>query len=1125
MTVEVRGGLIGREHPVAVLRAEIRRGIESHGGLVLVTGEAGIGKTSLVAEAAEEARRLGALVLGGSCWDSGSAPGYWPWVQVMRGLRRGVPAEEWAAAREAGGDSLAALLGEGAAGEGADGFRLYDAVTSALVTVSQQRPVVVVLDDLHWADAASLRLLEFAARHTWFERLVLIGTYRDVEVEATGHPLRPLLAPLLAKATTITLTGLGRAQVAELMARTAGEEPSAELVDEVHRRTGGNPFFIEETARLWRGGGSLAAIPPGVRDTLTHRLSLLAAPVVDLLATAAVLGREFHRQVLAAAAGAPVAHVDRLLDQAVAARLVRAGEDGGFAFAHDLVRETLYGMLDEGDPARRHAAVVHAIDAAPDLAAHVLPADLARHAYLGGDHVEPARAVEHLLAAARRASTRLAADEAVGHYRRALERAAALGPARCALIAVDLGRELYHWGDIEGARRCHRQAAGYARQTADPEILGRIALSVAAMCGRDDTPPETTELLAQAYDELVGQAGAPGERPPPHRMIQELSVYFLAAGRRGDDDEALLFALWARHDAIWRPGTARERLALIDELAAVARRTGETEPEAMIASLRWVTSVELGDPRYEAHFQELLRLGERSDLPRNRLFGLIDGAIVALMRGRLGEAEDLIGRIAEHNREFSAHEFAGHMLDHLRWAIRLWRGEFDALQDTHRALHGAGYPCPDLVEALTAVRRGDVGTALRHLNGRDEPYDGEIMPLWLRFQAEAAAASGDPALCARARAAIEPYAGQWAVSLYGWDVSGPMSLWMGVADAGMKRWDRAVEEFTAARESAELLRARPWVVEAELRLAQALLSRAAPGDADRALALLDSAEAEASALGLHEPLERIRRVRRDAGMAEERATASGQGRPPSHGDSDHGLASGTGSGGRFAASGSGAVGDHAEGSDRVTGSGGRFAASGSGNAGDHAEGSDRVVATGTFRRGGAVWTLDFAGRTVHLPDAKGLRDLHTLLSSPGADVPAVRLLDPEGGEAVVAARRMGGDPVLDEQAKARYRRRLAELDEEIDRAVEWGDDDRAAALDAERAALLTELRTAAGLGGRTRRLGDEAERARKTVTARIRDILRKLDTLHPELAAHLRATVSTGSACRYRPDHDVRWRL
>ncbi|MEH0827928.1 ATPase, partial [Micromonospora sp. CPCC 205714] len=162
---------------------------------------------------------------------------------------------------------------------------------------------------------------------------------------------------------------------------------------------------------------------------------------------------------------------------------------------------------------------------------------------------------------------------------------------------------------------------------------------------------------------------------------------------------------------------------------------------------------------------------------------------------------------------------------------------------------------------------------------------------------------------------------------------------------------------------------------------------------------------------------------------------------------------------------------------------------------------------------------------VHLPDAKGLHDLRLLLSRPGADVPAVELLDPAAGPELVAARRLGADPVLDDEAKARYRRHLRRLDDEIDRAAARDDGRRLAELDAERAALLDQLRAAAGLAGRSRRLGDQAERARKAVTGRIRDSLRRIDERHPALAAHLRESVTTGGACRYRPAEPVPWRL
>ena len=213
------------------------------------------------------------------------------------------------------------------------------------------------------------------------------------------------------------------------------------------------------------------------------------------------------------------------------------------------------------------------------------------------------------------------------------------------------------------------------------------------------------------------------------------------------------------------------------------------------------------------------------------------------------------------------------------------------------------------------------------------PHPRAAAGLWLRLLAQAAALTRDPRLCERAWAALAPHRGEWAVSLYGCDIAGPVDLWVAVVDAAQERWDDAVAGFTAARDAADRLQARPWSVTAGAGLADALAARDAAGD---------------------------------AGPANE------------------------------------------------------------------------------FRRDGAVWRLGYGGRVVHLPDAKGLADLH-LLGRPGADVPAVELLDPAAGPELVAARRLGGDPVLDEQAKDSYRRRLAELDEAIDQATGRGDDRRAAA--------------------------------------------------------------------------------
>lgn len=744
--------LIGREHPAALLRAEITRLIDSHGGLVLVTGEAGIGKTTLVTSAAGEARRCGALVVGGACWDAGGAPGYWPWVQVVRALRRSAEPEEWAAAEEAAGGGLAALLGEAraagerpadaffdAAGERpSDAFQLYDAVSSALVAISQRRPVLVVIDDLHAADPASLRLLEFAARQTWFERLLLIGTYRDTEVEPVDHPLRDLLSPLVAKATTITLTGLDRAGVAALMARTAGHDPPPELVAEVHLRTGGNPFFVEQTSRLWRSGGSASAVAPGVRDALLRRLSLLPRPVAELLPAAAVLGREFHRQVLAAAIAAPVAHVDRLLELAVVARLVVTRGGGVFAFAHDLVRETLYDSLD--DPRDRHAAVVAAVAGSPALAGRLPPSDLARHAYLAGDRIDPDLAVDLLLDAAREARGRIATEEQLAHLRRAYERSAAVSARRRGLIALDLGRQLHHDGAHEEVKRLFEEAARIARDTDDPELPARVALVHHSHYG----PGQSLDLLRAAHRRLVG-----GPTVPDDGLAMALALHLAARARQGGDDDALAFSLWAHHDIIWGPGTAAERVALTGELIAVARRTSDPDLEHFSSALRWVAMIEQGDPRYLDEFHAYAARGRGSERPHHVMSTDIDASIIAGLEGRFAEAESLLESIHPDAK----HEHFIFMLKHHQWSMSALRGDTDGQERMLRELRGSTHPCVPLLEALTALQSGDLDAALRRLDA-EEPADRVFQPIWLRLMAELAVVTQDPELCARDRKSV-----------------------------------------------------------------------------------------------------------------------------------------------------------------------------------------------------------------------------------------------------------------------------------------------------------------------------------------------------------------------------------
>ncbi|OLF04350.1 ATPase [Actinophytocola xinjiangensis] len=1045
--------LIGRDHPSALLRAEIARAAESHGGLVLVTGEAGIGKTTLVTAAVDDARRAGALVLSGTCWDSAAAPGYWPWTQAVRALRRQAGEAEWAAAEAAAQDSAGAsldlLLGGTGPAEPVTGFQLYDAVTSALVALAQSRPVVVVLDDLHWADPESVRLLEFVAQHTWFERLLLIGTYRDVEVEAPDHPLAPLLAPVQAKATTVTLTGLDEAEVGALIARTAGSQAPADLVAEVHQRTGGNPFFVEQTVRLWHGGNAPTVLPtvvaPGVRDAVRRRLSLLAPVVSALLTGAAVLGREFDRRVLAATVAAPVPQVARLLDEAVAARLVLPQGEGRFTFAHDLVREALYESLDDDQRRRRHAEVVRALDNTA-LAERIFPADLARHAHLAGDELDPPRVIDLMVAAAKEARRRASFVESLGHYRRALDLLGPDDPLRVR-INLDLGTVCHSIDQFEGIGSAFQEAAEVALRLDDPEILARAALTIYGADAAVADADLQARLLRTAHARVVGGDGD-GDRSLDV-LVQELLRQSIANARDENDHEQLGFGLWAMHDRLWGPGHAEQRRALTDELRAIARRSGDVEMEKYANSLGWVAALELGSVAYLDLFNAFIRLSEQHPDPSLATGADIDQTVIGGMRGRFDEAFAALARVTplvEHT-DHALYRFLAH---HLEWALAALRGDQPRLAVAEREAERTRLPHAELTAGIAAAQRGDAATATHCLavaDARAEPAGPTYLPLLLRLRAQTAALTGDPRLCERSREELTPLASTWLVAMFGCDVSGPVALWLAGLDAAQRRWPAAVEGYTEALRSAELLGARPWVVEAKVGLAAALRGRGSPPDGERARALAGEAAREAAELGL--------RHRAPAGPP-----------PPAPAPTPN-----------------------------------------------------------EFRRAGSVWTLSMAGRTVSVPDAKGLRDLHVLLASPGTEIPAVRLLDPAGGEEVVAASRLGGDDLLDDTARAAYQQRLATLDDLIDEATLAGDDQRAARFDEERAALLTELRAAVGLGGRARRLGDETERARKTVTARIRDTLRKLADAHPELAGHLREAVSTGTTCGYHPPRPTDWRL
>ena len=1053
--------LIGRDHPVALLHAEIGRLLASHGGLVLVTGEAGIGKTALVGEVAAAAERRGARVLTGSCWPGDAAPGHWPWIQVVRNLARAAPPEEWTAAADAAGDELQVLLGARAlpAGPASDrtAFRLHDALTTLLVNAARTRPIVVVLDDLHWADPASLLMLEFLVRHAWFEPVLAIGTYRDVELGLPEHPLRPLMAPLVSRATTIRLAGLDQDGVAALIAGTTRDRPEPEVAAAVHRRTGGNPFFVEQTALLDPG----ARVATGVREAVDQRLSMLPPGVVDVLGCASVIGHEFDAGLLAAVAHTPDGAMDELLAPPLATHLVVPQRGNRYAFAHDLVRECLYAALPDARRRELHAAVIRSLAVLPGAAA--APAIVAHHARLAVPALPEEEAVELLLVAARDADGRRAAEEAVRHLRAALALLPDDGCRRRAGVLLELGDQLDRAGELEAARSVFAEVAATGRARGDAGLVARAALGRQRLGNPDsgsrreiDCMDEARRLLDAdpARDPaLMARVLAAASMARTHQALEEdvaaeLSTQAVALARSHSDSETLGWCLLARHDSVWEPGTAAARTAVLDELTAAARRASDRDLEALASFLRSLALLEQGRPDAVDEFAAFTTLTEQTRLPRHRYLALSRSGTIETLTGRFEEARAAIDdalALGEHVGEVDRQP----MWRDQTWALHLLRGDVASALTTARSTPGD--PFVTVLEGLTAAHRGDVDRALirrEEITGLLDGLPRRFTSMRLVFDAQLAAATGDPGLCARARTALAPVVRGWAVFSGGGVVWGPMALWAAAVSAAEQRWDEAVDGCTAAIEAADRLGARPWAVLASAHLAAALSGRQALGDAGRAAHVLAAARREAEELGMAAALE-------------------------------------------------------------------PFA--------DRTSVEEQRIDSNVFQFDGQVWTLRFAGRTVHVRDAKGLHDLRILLARPGVDVAAADLLNPSGDPNVAARRWLGADPVIDERARTAYRDRLRALDADIRNALDSGADRRAAALDQERAALLEELRCAGGLGGRTRRFGDDTERARQAVTARIRDTLKRLRSTHPELADHLTVSVSTGTHCRYRPESPVSW--
>jgi predicted ATPase/class 3 adenylate cyclase len=903
---------VGREEELVKLHAALDDARAGRGRLVVLAGEAGIGKTRLTEELSSRARSLEVRVLVGHCYDGEGAPAYWPWIQMLRDHAESRDPAELAAEMGPGAADIAQIVPvvksrlpglEAPASLQPDEarFRLFDSVGTFLRRTAKASPLVLILEDLHWADRSSLQLLDFLAPEIARMVLLVVVTYRDAEVDPS-HPLAWLLGrlPRAPGYERIRLSGLTEHQLQLLLDRLAGRPVPSPFVRAIHSETEGNPFFVLEMLRHLIEEGIVyferdrwtsqvnplqLGMPAGVREVIARRLAHLSEACRRVLAVAAVLGRDFGVETLGR-----LVHeekLDALLEEARGARLIEEREWARprFRFSHALVREVLYVEIDAAERARLHGQAgealeeLHAADLEPHLGA------LAHHFCQAAPAGHPEKAIAYAERAAARATALTGYAEAAEHYERALDLLAVAAPAdshRRGTLLRDLGAALMKAGESERAREIFQETAEIGRRIGSKDLLVDAALGYGGL----DVGGLTTQvgIVDRDHIELLEEAlAALGDGHHVRRAIVlsqlAMALYFTGARERGEglsleavetaralgDPATLAHALHARHYATWGPLNVEERLTESAEIIALADRAGSRALELTGRTWRIASLLEVGRlAEMEREFDAWCRAAAETRHPLQEWFACLHRAMRALLRGDFQEAEPLIHRaVAEgqRSRPYEAVQGFGTQL----LTLRSQCGGLETMLPT--------------VEGFVAKYPGMPGwrcalTWANALTGRDEPAKSEVRRMadldfaelprdrfWLVAMcllAEAAARVGEAEAAQRLYPHLLPFEGRNLVIGF-WPAAcfGSIDRYLGLLARTAERYDTADLHLRRALERNERLGARGWAAQVVHEMGELLLARGRPEDREQATALLDRALHEATRMGMCPLTERI----------------------------------------------------------------------------------------------------------------------------------------------------------------------------------------------------------------------------------------------------------------------------
>jgi hypothetical protein len=1027
---------VDREAEVALLQQGILDAGRGIGRAFCITGAAGIGKTRLATESLRMAREAGFRCAWGAGWAEPGVPPLWPWQSVLFQLE------------------CAPRIGPIEHQSEQERFTTFRTIADAVTAVAAERPVLVVLDDLHTCDPASLLLTRLLVRTSRAASLHLLTTSRDTDGPS------PALDALVRDCQVLDLAPLSRTGLRELHRQLGRRIPQEDLTD-LHELTGGIPLYVREV--LHGAGSSMAVTPDSVQAVLRLRLHGLPHETREVLAAAAVLGPLASRAtvlaVVARSGGDPAGGA-RWVALAEQAGVLAPPDGDRLVFTHRLLADASLALLAPRQLARLHervADVLEGIDATAiehvvAVAHHRLAA--ARHTHRPDDI---ARAGAACSVAAQALTGGLAYEAAAQLAQRAVELHDAHGPATPVPLVLEVARAELASGNLLGAREWFRRVAASAD---DPVQLAHAALGLGGIWVHEhrsaadhaafmalldrarawlgaDHPALSLRLDVRAVAEraYVGDADA--------AAVREAVV----AARRLGDPAALAEALSLWHHTMLGPAnTDARRLRVADELVAVAAAAGHELLGLMGLLWRAVDLLLLGDARAG---RALTEVRERADALQVRAVLFVLDAIDVmrdLRAGRIGEAEQAAQRCFQLGLAIGDADAVGYYGAHLL-TIRWLQLRPDEILPLARGVAAS----PTLVDgdvahlAATAVlgalagRHEDATADLRVVVScvpRDERVSSNFL-VTLFCAAEAALALGDRKAAEIVYDSLLPFRHLPIMASLGVVCLGSAERSLALAAMTLGEVNLAVHHLELALEANRRLQNRLMATIAEGELGCALIERGAPGDVERGVVHVAAARAALAELGL---------VERELGLAAESARRLRQ----------------------------------------------------------------APVPDGHMVRTASGWRLGYADHAVELADSIGARRLIHLLRHPGLDVPAVQLLG-------VTASCGPQQDVADRASLRAYRARIAELRSEIDAADDDHDLERSAALRGELEVVLDHVTTATGLRGRSRSFVDPGERARVAVRkslARVFDAIARQDA---GLAAAVQQSLRTGAVCRFEP--------